>query len=288
MNKSTAWKHKTIGLVLSGGGAKGAYQIGMFRALEELGLASQIRVLSGTSIGALNAMAYALHGISGVRHIIYGFEQSMTHLRRCAAPEQITESRKRVEKGEVTVEAFATQPEFSEFSSDVFLQEMKEMMPDKMMLDCPKKVYVCAYALNKKRPEYFYLNSMKPEDQRKMILASASLPFVFPAVYYNGEYYLDGGVVPAVCGPGAAPHGKVPLKPVLKENLDMILVCFLNPADRIDNSGISTKTEYLELRPSKPLEKYPGEGTLDFTKERLESNEKLGYVDTMQLFLRTI
>ena len=44
-------------LVLGGGGAKGAYEVGAIAALEELG----VRALSvyGTSVGALNAAMYA-------------------------------------------------------------------------------------------------------------------------------------------------------------------------------------------------------------------------------------
>ena len=33
---------KRVGLVLCGGGAKGAYQVGVFKALEELGIAESI------------------------------------------------------------------------------------------------------------------------------------------------------------------------------------------------------------------------------------------------------
>ncbi|WP_101103482.1 patatin-like phospholipase family protein [Macromonas bipunctata] len=40
------------GLVLSGGGAKGAYQVGVLKALDEMGIA--IDMVSGASIGALN------------------------------------------------------------------------------------------------------------------------------------------------------------------------------------------------------------------------------------------
>lgn len=281
------WKNKKLGLVLSGGGAKGAYQIGMFRALEELGLTNQITVIAGTSIGALNAVAYALNGVAGVRDIMYGFEQGMSVLRRNATPEQIAESRTKVERGEVTMENFVTRPEFSEFDTGLFLQEMNEMVPDEKLKTCSRKLYACAYNLNKKMPEYFHLNSVEPDDARKMVLASASLPFVFPAVCMNGDYYLDGGVVPAVCKPGAQPADKIPLKPILGDDLDGILVCFLNPSDQIDHSGVGKHTDYLELRPSRPLEKYPGEGTLDFTKERLADHEKLGYEDTMRLFAET-
>lgn len=46
-----------VGLVLSGGGAIGAYQIGVLRALMELG--TQIDMISGASIGALNGAILA-------------------------------------------------------------------------------------------------------------------------------------------------------------------------------------------------------------------------------------
>ena len=43
---------REYGLVLEGGGAKGAYQIGAWRALKEAGV--RIRGVAGTSVGALN------------------------------------------------------------------------------------------------------------------------------------------------------------------------------------------------------------------------------------------
>ena len=47
-----------IGLVLAGGGARGAYQIGIWKALRELNIDKHISVVSGTSIGALNAILF--------------------------------------------------------------------------------------------------------------------------------------------------------------------------------------------------------------------------------------
>ena len=47
-----------IGLVLGGGGAKGAYQIGCWRALRECGI-DHYGALAGTSVGALNAVLVA-------------------------------------------------------------------------------------------------------------------------------------------------------------------------------------------------------------------------------------
>lgn len=50
---------QNIGLVLSGGGAKGAYQVGVWKAMEEYGLINKVKIASGTSVGALNATLFA-------------------------------------------------------------------------------------------------------------------------------------------------------------------------------------------------------------------------------------
>ena len=45
-------------LVLAGGGARGSYQVGVWRALTELGWNPQI--ITGTSVGSLNGAMFAL------------------------------------------------------------------------------------------------------------------------------------------------------------------------------------------------------------------------------------
>ena len=49
-----------VGLVLAGGGAKGAYQAGVIRALWDLDLINNIDVVSGVSIGTLNALCLCM------------------------------------------------------------------------------------------------------------------------------------------------------------------------------------------------------------------------------------
>ena len=48
-----------LGLVLSGGGAKGAYEVGVWQALHEAEIAGDVAAVSGTSIGAVNAALFA-------------------------------------------------------------------------------------------------------------------------------------------------------------------------------------------------------------------------------------
>ena len=48
------------GLALCGGGAKGAFHIGMWKALLKFHYAEKIKAVSGTSVGALNAVLFSL------------------------------------------------------------------------------------------------------------------------------------------------------------------------------------------------------------------------------------
>jgi len=50
----TFWDNHSVGLVLTGGGAKGAYEIGCWKALRNAGI-SRFKAVSGTSIGGINA-----------------------------------------------------------------------------------------------------------------------------------------------------------------------------------------------------------------------------------------
>ena len=49
-------KNKEYALALSGGGTRGAYEIGAYRALKEMGI--NIVAIAGTSIGALNGAIF--------------------------------------------------------------------------------------------------------------------------------------------------------------------------------------------------------------------------------------
>ena len=50
---------KSVGLCLSGGGARGAYEIGVWKALDEAKITNRIYAISGTSVGALNGALMA-------------------------------------------------------------------------------------------------------------------------------------------------------------------------------------------------------------------------------------
>src|SRR5204863_9723119 len=66
-NPAAAAARPKLALILSGGGARAAYQAGVARAIAEMlpdGSASPFRIVCGTSAGAINAAALA----AGARH----------------------------------------------------------------------------------------------------------------------------------------------------------------------------------------------------------------------------
>lgn len=54
------WPFRRVALVLSGGGALGAYEVGVLKVLEAVGLRPAI--VAGVSVGAVNALSWVVHG----------------------------------------------------------------------------------------------------------------------------------------------------------------------------------------------------------------------------------
>lgn len=78
-------RNKTYGLALEGGGAKGAYQIGAWKALREAGI--RFSAVSGTSVGALNGAMIVMDDLQRPRMsgITSTFPRSWTWTtRKCA------------------------------------------------------------------------------------------------------------------------------------------------------------------------------------------------------------
>ena len=76
---------KKIGLILTGGGARAAYQVGVLKAVAELlgePRESPFAILCGTSAGAINAAALAIHADDfgeSVRHLVGVWEGFHCH-----------------------------------------------------------------------------------------------------------------------------------------------------------------------------------------------------------------
>lgn len=153
----------TIGLVLSGGGMRGAAHIGVIKALEEAGIFPTH--ISGTSAGAI---------VGG----LYAYGHNWEEILKFYQNAQILDIRKYAlgKPGFIDAEKF-----YSKFSSYLKEDNFKSLKKD---------LVVTATDLLKGKLKLFNKGELI-----KPILASAAFPGVFAPVKIKDTYYIDGGAL---------------------------------------------------------------------------------------------
>lgn len=152
-----------IGLVLSGGGARGLSHLGVLKALDELGV--HIDMISGSSIGAIVGSMYAC----GLK------------------PDEIAA---KIEK-----QKFLGIRNFSFtgnglFSSKTLLELIQKNISCKNFEDLKIPLTVTATNLESGECEYFNRGTLALP-----VLASAAVPFMFQPIEIQGKKYIDGGIL---------------------------------------------------------------------------------------------
>lgn len=282
--------NKKITLVMSGGGAKGAYQIGMLKAFEEEGLEKKNLTLAGTSIGAMNSLIYAARDKEAIRELLKVFGDA---LKKEMSDPYVKERMKLMDQAKqdvinkkVSLEEFLGSRRYYQMDNLYMIEAMRKICPDELIENLEIPVTVCAYSLKQEKPAYFKLNGLPAEEQRLLTIASGSLPFLSPAIYYKGDFYLDGGCVPEICN-NPQTEDKIPVGCVSQEACDYFIVSYLKPEDKVCFPENVDRSKIVEIRPDKPLEKVKDTGTLDFSEDSLKWREELGYQDTLAV-IRTI
>lgn len=164
-----------VALVLTGGGALGAVQVGMLRALVERGLRADM--VLGSSVGALNAAGYAQDpthdGIDAVQRAWLGArDNALFNHGRLWSLKQFATKRNAVyeENGLAAI------------IDGVVVHERLEHFP--------VPLGVMATSLSGDPERCFWSGPT-----RDLLLASSALPGVFPPVAISGELFIDGGVI---------------------------------------------------------------------------------------------
>ena len=254
------WNTLRFGLVLSGGGAKGAYEAGVIRALYDLDIADKIKAVSGTSIGALNMLTVPMEDSMLCENIWHGlgFENLISSID--------TQDKADVEN--MVREIISAENIREIIMKNIDFNRLRSI-----------KLYACAYSLSQMKPVYFYLNDMSDDDIIQAVLASSAIPYLFKPVEVQGSLYADGGVNDPVYH--KANSDKTPINPLLNHKLDFIIVVYLsNTEEPLHVSHVAT-TRFIDIIPSAPLEIIKDLGTMDFTKDEIRRRIELGYVDTM-------
>ncbi|MEG1687079.1 MAG: patatin-like phospholipase family protein [Angelakisella sp.] len=282
-----------LGLVLSGGGAKGAHQAGVFRAMDELGLRQQIYAVSGCSIGAINALLLAGSDPERWMEVWQRMRYEDLVLRDSAAvgmsESSLTQKIAELVAGlknkglEITnLSQFLSQSSLEPFSADGMRRMLRQYVDFARLTKAPPYLWVCAYNLEREQPEYFSLLGRSEAEIIELTLASASLPMIVPPIVFDGCHYCDGGVTPPYVH--AKNADKIPVAALRGAGCQLVVVLYLSHYDKVDLSGFPEGTKFLELYPSSPLEMVRGSGTLNLSRESINEHILMGYQDGMAAF----
>lgn len=152
-----------IGLVLSGGGARGVAHVGVIKALEEANIS--VTRVSGTSAGAIVGVLYA-----------YGYDS-----------QKILE----IVKGVTILKSVRPAWTWAGLLRMDGLRDMLEKhLPDMSFEKLPRRLTVAAVDLKRGEVKYFDEGPLIPA-----VLASCSVPAVFNPFVINGAGYVDGGIL---------------------------------------------------------------------------------------------
>lgn len=196
-------------LILSGGGARGAFQIGVWKYLKEKNWIPDI--ICGTSIGAINAA-----GIGSGLGIKELSEIWTTHNRRKMYKIKLIPF----------LAHLLIRQNFTPILDTAPTKALLNKYLDFNALKTSKiEVIISAVNILTARPEFFNNNEIKLEH----LIASSAMPIIFPWQYINGQPYWDGGVMV-----------NTPLFPALAQDVDEIIVVMLSPVGNVQQSEPDT------------------------------------------------
>ncbi len=260
-----------LGLCLAGGGARGAYQIGVAKRLEELGILNQVSVFSGTSIGSVNAALLATMPVEKAYQLWLGVTTDEIKRTESIFSRIRMEKIKLIENGIFTIEALRARlvdyiDEDALKRATVFVTLSKGGTEDESIVGLFKSAY-SHYIKKEQKTWYPCLKDYAKDDMIDMILASCSIPIVFPPVTLEDHRYYDGGV-----------FDNVPITPLIEAGCDEIICIPLHLFDRFSLSAHHSVKLY-EIRSKHLLGSH-----LKFDPEHSKRLYQLGYEDACAYF----
>ena len=184
-----------IGLVLSGGGGKGAYELGVWKALKELQIDKYIDVFSGTSIGAFNAILFAQDDLKAAEAL-----WNEVTMDKIVPISKLDLLRKGIGLliGAKNINFAKKYLNQHMYEGVVSKDGAKEIINKYLDIERIKKNNKICYAACTELPDftvkYFRVNDYSEELGKEIIIASASLPLIYEATDVLGEKYIDGGI----------------------------------------------------------------------------------------------
>lgn len=182
---------KTYGLALEGGGAKGAYQVGAWKALREAGL--KISAVSGTSVGALNGAMIVMDTPDEAAALWANIRFSQVMDVDDAEMKRLMSGNLTLQELKSTLHSVADIVRNRGFDVTPLRNWMAEVVDEEKIRNSDIDFFIVTYSLSDRKELELKASELEPGELYDMLLASAYLP-AFRLEKLGGKYYADGGV----------------------------------------------------------------------------------------------
>lgn len=251
-------EEKEYGLVLAGGGTKGAYQVGVWKALCELKI--NIKAIVGTSIGALNGALFLQNDFKAVEEMYENIK-----IKNIMKVNNVNEEKNIFNLSNI----FNLAADYKRYKG-IDNEPLRDMIEQYIDID---KIYnsdidfgLVTYSVKNKNPLEKFKNEIPKDQMVEYLLATSCFPIFKPQIIDGKEYY-DGGL-----------YDNIPANMLIKKGYKNIIIADIAGigfSKKIVNKDVYVKV----LTPSEDLG-----GTFEFNHKKIINNIKLGYLDTMRNF----
>lgn len=246
---------REYGLVLEGGGAKGSFQIGAWRALREAGI--KIKGVSGVSVGALNGALICMDDPEKAEDIWHNINYSAVmdfNMNTGSILETAEEIKKLIKDRGVDITPLK--------------KLLHETVDEEKIRNSHCELFATTFSVFDMKLLNIDVKSASEGKMEEILLASAFFP-VFKTEKLSGKLYTDGGG-----------FNNVPLDVLVDRGYqDVIVVRIYGPGyDREKKVKIPEGTNIYHIAPREELG-----GVLEFDKKRSRKNMALGYLEASRL-----
>lgn len=254
---------RSYSMALEGGGARGAYQIGAWKALMEAGI--RISAVAGTSVGALNG---ALITMGDVKRA----EELWSNIRYSEVMDVDDEQMRDLLRGDFhgldwrrVMEKVTSVIRNHGLDVTPLRNWIRQVADPAVIRASDKEFYIVTFSVTDQKELELRAKDLTDDELHDMLLASAYLP-AFKSERMEGKLYADGGV-----------RDVLPLHVLIANGHMNIIAVRLYGPGIMRPVRIPEGTNVYTIAPKEKLG-----GILEFEAEQSQKNMRLGYYDAMR------
>jgi len=253
-----------VGMVLQGGGAKGGYQIGVWKALRELNI--EIGCVTGTSVGAINGALIVQDKFDEAYDFWYNMDPRLVIKDDPEIYHQLLTRNIDIKNMQMYFEYVKNIIKQKGFDIEPLKDLINKAVDETCIRNSSIDFGLVTVSLSDWKPMELYVKDIDEGKLGDYLLASSFLPGFKPQTI-DGKKFLDGGF-----------YDNMPINLMAKKGYKEIIAVELN-ALAIEQPVKDKELVIRRIRPSGDLGRL-----LEFDKERSRNNLIMGYLDTMKSY----